>query len=71
MVLNGAVETGGRRCEAGTFWITPAGTRQGPDTAVTDAELLTVRLARWGLSASKAAFIHSSNTGYHWNDRNH
>ena len=64
MVLNGAVETGGRRCEAGTFWITPAGTRQGPHTAVTDAELLTVRLARWGLSASKAAFIHSSNTGY-------
>jgi quercetin dioxygenase-like cupin family protein len=48
MVLSGAVETGGRRCEAGTFWITPAGTRQGPHIAITDAELLTVRLGAMG-----------------------
>jgi quercetin dioxygenase-like cupin family protein len=48
MVLSGAVETGGRRCEAGTFWMTPAGTRQGPHLAVTDAELLTMRLGAMG-----------------------
>ncbi len=48
MVLSGTIETGGRRCEAGTFWITPAGTRQGPHVAVTDAELLTVRLGAMG-----------------------
>ncbi|HKD09906.1 MAG TPA: DUF4437 domain-containing protein [Bryobacteraceae bacterium] len=48
MVLNGTVDTGGRRCDAGTFWITPAGTRQGPHVAVTDVELLTVRLGPTG-----------------------
>ena len=48
MVLSGTVDTGGRRCTAGTFWITPAGTKQGPHVAVTDAELLTVRLGAMG-----------------------
>lgn len=48
LVLSGTVETGGRRCEAGTFWTTPAGTRQGPHVAVTDVELLTVRLGAMG-----------------------
>jgi hypothetical protein len=48
MVLSGTVETGGRRCEAGTFWITPASTRQGPHVAITDVELLTVRLGPMG-----------------------
>lgn len=48
MVLSGTVETGGRRCEIGTFWITPAGTRQGPHVAMTDVELLTVRLGPMG-----------------------
>jgi anti-sigma factor ChrR (cupin superfamily) len=48
MVLSGTVETGGRRCEVGTFWITPAGTRQGPHVAMTDVELLTVRLGAMG-----------------------
>ena len=48
MVLSGTVETGGRRCEAGTFWTTPAETRQGPHIAITDAELLTVRLGPMG-----------------------
>jgi quercetin dioxygenase-like cupin family protein len=48
MVLSGTVETGGRRCEAGTFWITPAGIRQGPHVAITDVELLTVRLGAMG-----------------------
>ena len=48
LVLAGTVETGGRRCEAGTFWTTPAETRQGPHVAVTDVELLTVRLGPMG-----------------------
>jgi hypothetical protein len=48
MVLSGTVETGGRRCEAGTFWTTPAGTRQGPHVAVTEVELLTMRLGAMG-----------------------
>ncbi len=48
LVLSGTVETGGRRCAVGTFWITPAGAAQGPHVAVTDAELLTVRLGAMG-----------------------
>jgi anti-sigma factor ChrR (cupin superfamily) len=48
LVLSGTVETNGRRCEAGTFWTTPAGTRQGPHVAVTEVELLTVRLGAMG-----------------------
>lgn len=48
LVLSGIVETGGRRCETGTFWITPAHTRQGPHVAITDVELLTVRLGPMG-----------------------
>jgi quercetin dioxygenase-like cupin family protein len=47
-VLSGTIETGGRRCEAGTFWTTPAGTRQGPHIAISDVELLTVRLGAMG-----------------------
>ena len=47
-VLTGSIETGGRLCEAGTFWTTPAGTRQGPHVALTDVELLTVRLGSMG-----------------------
>src|SRR5690349_17129922 len=48
LVLSGIVETGQRRCDAGTFWITPADTRQGPHVAITDVELLTVRLGAMG-----------------------
>jgi quercetin dioxygenase-like cupin family protein len=48
LVLSGTVETRGRRCEAGTFWRTPAGTRQGPHIAITEVELLTVRLGTMG-----------------------
>ncbi len=47
-VLNGTIETGGRVCLAGTFWKTPAGTRQGPHVAKTDVELMTVRLGPMG-----------------------
>ena len=48
LILNGTVETGGRHCEKGTFWTTPAGTKQGPHVAITDVELLTVRLGPMG-----------------------
>jgi len=48
LVLSGTIETGGRRCEAGTFWTTPSGTRQGPHVATTDVELLTMRLGAMG-----------------------
>ena len=47
-VVAGVVETGGRRCEMGTFWITPAHTRQGPHVALTEAEILTIRLGPLG-----------------------
>ncbi len=47
-VLSGTIVTGGRRCEAGTFWITPSGTRQGPHVAESDVELLTIRLGPMG-----------------------
>jgi anti-sigma factor ChrR (cupin superfamily) len=48
LVLSGVVDTGGRRCETGTFWMTPAGIRQGPHVAISDVELLTVRLGAMG-----------------------
>jgi quercetin dioxygenase-like cupin family protein len=48
LVLSGTVETGGRVCDAGAFWTTPAGVRQGPHVAHTDAELMTVRLGAMG-----------------------
>jgi quercetin dioxygenase-like cupin family protein len=48
VVVSGTIETGGRRCNAGTFWTTPAGVRQGPHVAITDVELLTVRLGAMG-----------------------
>jgi quercetin dioxygenase-like cupin family protein len=47
-VLSGTIETGGTVCESGTFWTTPAGVRQGPHIAVTDVELLTIRLGAMG-----------------------
>jgi anti-sigma factor ChrR (cupin superfamily) len=47
-VLSGTIDTGHTRCPAGTFWHTPAGTRQGPHVAVTDVQILTVRLGAMG-----------------------
>jgi anti-sigma factor ChrR (cupin superfamily) len=47
-VLHGTIDTGGVRCNAGTFWTTPGGTRQGPHVAITDVELLTIRLGAMG-----------------------
>jgi quercetin dioxygenase-like cupin family protein len=48
LLLSGDLVTGGRKCTAGCFWHTPANTRQGPHEAVTDVELITVRLGSMG-----------------------
>ncbi len=47
-VLVGTVKTGSRVCQQGTFWKTPAGVRQGPHEAMTDVELMTIRLGPMG-----------------------
>ncbi|MEM9219622.1 MAG: cupin domain-containing protein [Cyanobacteria bacterium P01_F01_bin.150] len=48
-VLSGVVETGGVTCSQGTFWITPAHTQQGTHTAITDVEIITIRLGKMGV----------------------
>jgi len=48
VLVSGDLITGGRRCSAGAFWFTPANTRQGPHKAVTEVELITVRLGPMG-----------------------
>ena len=48
-VLDGIVETGDRQCKQGTFWFTPANTKNGPHKAITDVEILTVRLGAMGV----------------------
>jgi anti-sigma factor ChrR (cupin superfamily) len=48
-VLSGTIETGGRLCTAGTFWITPSDVRQGPHVAIDDVELFTIRLGPIGV----------------------
>ena len=47
-ILSGTAKTGNRVCEQGTFWKTPAGVRQGPHEAITDVELMTIRLGPMG-----------------------
>jgi quercetin dioxygenase-like cupin family protein len=47
-VLSGVVETGETTCAEGTFWFTPAQTQQGKHKAVTDVEMITIRLGRMG-----------------------
>jgi len=48
-VLNGVVETGETTCSQGMFWLTPANIRQGPHKAITDVELMTIRLGAMGV----------------------
>lgn len=48
-VINGVVETGGTTCSQGTFWFTPANTQQGPHKAITDVEIMTIRLGSMGV----------------------
>lgn len=52
-VLSGVVETGGNDCSQGTFWFTPAHSQQGAHVAITDAEIITIRLGPMGVFESK------------------
>ena len=47
-VLAGKIKTGEKQCKVGTFWFTPAYTRQGEHKAITDVELLTIRMGEMG-----------------------
>lgn len=47
-VLEGIIETDGKECKSGTFWFTPANTKNGSHKAITDVELLTIRLGAMG-----------------------
>ena len=47
-VLRGILETGGKTCSRGTFWFTPAHTQQGFHIAITDVEIMTIRLGKMG-----------------------
>ena len=47
-VLTGSGRTGQQVCDAGACWHTPAQVTQGPHIALTDVELLTVRLGSMG-----------------------
>jgi anti-sigma factor ChrR (cupin superfamily) len=54
-VLSGVVETNGTTCSQGTFWITPAHTQQGSHIAITDVEIMTIRLGKMGVFESADA----------------
>jgi hypothetical protein len=47
-VVSGTLKTGDRICETGCFWTTEQNTRQGPHEALTDVELITIRLGAMG-----------------------
>jgi hypothetical protein len=47
-VVSGTIKTGDRLCKIGCFWSTPKETRQGPHEALTDVELITIRLGAMG-----------------------
>ena len=47
-LISGTIKTGDTICDKGTFWKTPAGVKQGPHEAITDVQLLTVRLGPMG-----------------------
>jgi quercetin dioxygenase-like cupin family protein len=48
-VLSGTIKTGERECCEGTFWFTPANTKNGSHKAITDVEILTIRLGTMGV----------------------
>lgn len=48
-VLKGTIETGKSQCAEGAFWFTPAHTENGPHKALTEVELLTIRLGQMGV----------------------
>jgi hypothetical protein len=48
-VLSGVIKTGDRECCAGTFWFTPANTQNGRHQAITEVEIVTIRLGGMGI----------------------
>jgi quercetin dioxygenase-like cupin family protein len=54
-VLSGVVETGGKTCSQGMFWTTPAHIQQGCHKAITDVEIITIRLGKMGVFKSVEA----------------
>lgn len=52
-VLKGIIETGGKECQAGTFWFIPANAKNGFHKAITDVEVITIRLGEMGIFAQK------------------
>lgn len=48
-VLKGIIKTGKKTCSPGMFWFTPAYTKQGAHQAITDVEIMTVRLGEMGV----------------------
>ncbi|MBW4511503.1 MAG: cupin domain-containing protein [Scytonematopsis contorta HA4267-MV1] len=48
-IISGTINSGGRVCEGGTFWFTPANVRNGPHIAVTDCEIISIRLGAFGV----------------------
>ncbi|MEH2390665.1 MAG: cupin domain-containing protein [Nostoc sp.] len=54
-VMKGFVETAGKTCSAGIFWFTPAHIQQGPHIAITNVEILTIRLGPIGVFESSVA----------------
>jgi quercetin dioxygenase-like cupin family protein len=48
-VLKGTIQTDEKECQAGTFWFTPANTKNGSHRAITDVEILTIRLGAMGV----------------------
>ncbi|WP_373541048.1 cupin domain-containing protein [Chamaesiphon sp.] len=47
-VVSGSLKTGDRICETGCFWTTQKDTKQGTHEALTDVELITIRLGAMG-----------------------
>jgi quercetin dioxygenase-like cupin family protein len=47
-VLSGVLETGKTTCTQGMFWFTPSQTQQGAHKAISDVELMTIRLGKMG-----------------------
>jgi quercetin dioxygenase-like cupin family protein len=47
-VLEGIIETDAKKCKSGMFWFIPANTKNGSHKAITDVELLTIRLGAMG-----------------------
>ena len=48
-VISGTIKTGGRVCQVGTFWSTPAHTRHDSIMAITDSEVISMRLGPSGV----------------------